>query len=912
MPNKSARSQIELEPELLATKLHAPPPRPNAVPRPHLIARVNEGLTHPVTLLSAPPGFGKTTLLSTWLDQLSTSIRVAWIALDAGDNDPARFLAYLFAALQIDRPPALPAPRLPALDEILTPLINRLGKSTNPIILVLDDYHLIEAAAVHHALSFLIDHQPASLHLVIASRADPPLPLARLRARDQLLELRQSDLRFTPDEAARFLAQVVGQPLLETDTAALTTRTEGWIAGLQLAAVSLRGQTPQQISTFVHAFTGSDRFVLDYLGEEVLAHQPADIQSFLLRTSILDRMTGPLCDVVTGRRDSAAVLDALDRANLFIVTLDNERRWYRYHRLFADLLQRQLIQTRSAEVKELHCRASAWCEQHKLPIEAIDHALAADDFERAAELIEREAEPALMRSEAATLLKWIAALPDRVVQAQSALLFYEAWARLLSGRPLSEEELQERAAVTMEQNVHLELLRVAIALSQGRLPDAIRLAQQAITHLPENAPFLQTIAAWLLSIARLADGDAAGGRRALEESIDAAKQSGSISTAVLGLCRLSELRIRQAKLREAEALSQQALELALDDEGQPLPIACEPLMTLGDIARERNEFETARRYLQQGIDLARQWREVGAQRGLQALALLQQAQGDSVGATASMQEATTLARLSVVTEIDDLMIAATATQLAIRQGDLAAAERWAEARGLLGETETLGTHVDQDWVAQHLRKYEMIMLARLRVAQERYAEALELLDTWLPQFEPRERAYSVIIIEIYRALALQGLLRREEALSALEHALILAEPEGYARVFLDEGETLRSLIVDFRFWIEAHLLDVAGRTRLLSYTDRLLSGFAPATRELPTSIQKRQSPIQNLVEPLSQRELEILRLIADGLTNQEIADRLVLSLPTVKWHTGNLYGKLGVNSRTQAVARARELGILIL
>jgi LuxR family maltose regulon positive regulatory protein len=909
MMSKSAAAPSEMEPELLATKLHAPPPRPNAVPRPHLIVRLNEGLTRPVTLLSAPPGFGKTTLLSTWLDQLPASTRVAWIALDDGDNDPARFLAYLFAALQIDRPPALRAPRLPDLGEILTPLINHLGESSNPIVLVLDDYHLIEAAAVHHALSFLIDHQPVSVHLVIASRADPPLPLSRLRARDQLLELRQSDLRFTSDEAARFLAQVVGQPLSETDTAALTTRTEGWIVGLQLAAVSLRGQTAQQISTFVNAFTGSDRFVLDYLGDEVLAHQPPDIQAFLLQTSLLNRLTGGLCEAVTERRDSGALLETLDRANLFIVPLDNERRWYRYHRLFADLLQRQLIQTRSAEVKMLHCRASTWCEQHELLIEAIDHALAAEDFDRAAELIEREAEPALMRSEAATLLKWIAALPDRVAQARSALLFYEAWAQLLSGRPLSEEELQQRAAVTLEQNVHLELLRTASALSQGRLPDAIRLAQQASTHLPENAPFLQTIAAWLLSIARLADGDATGGKRALEESIAAAKQSGSISTAVLGLCRLGDVRIRQAKLREAEALSQQALELALDDEGQPLPIACEPLMTLGDIMRERNEFETARRYLQQGIDLARQWREVGAQRGLQSLALLQQAQGDSAGATASMQEAAALARLSAVTEIDDLMIAVTATQLAIRQGDLAAAERWAAARGLLGETETLGTHVDQDWVAQHLRKYELIVLARLRVAQERYAEALELLDTWLPHFEQRERAYSVIMIEIYRALALHGLNRREEALSALEHALTLAEPEGYVRVFLDEGEDLRLLMVDFRFWIEAHILNAAGRTRLLSYTAQLLNGFAPAIRELPASIQNRQSQIQNLVEPLSQRELEILRLIADGLTNQEIADRLVLSLPTVKWHTGNLYGKLGVNSRTQAVARARELGI---
>jgi LuxR family maltose regulon positive regulatory protein len=896
MPDQSARSRRDAAPELLATKLHRPPPRPDAVPRPHLIARLNEGLIRPVTLLSAPAGFGKTTLLSMWLNQIPASTRVAWITLDAGDNDPARFLAYFFGALQIERPRALEGPRLPAFGEILTPAINRLSELPGPIVLVLDDYHLIEATAVQRALSFLIDHQPDPLHLVIASRADPALPVSRLRARDQLLELRQSDVRFTPDEAAQFLAQVLGRPLAEADASALTACTEGWIAGLQLAAVSLRGQTPPQVSAFIHAFTGSDRLVLDYLGEEVLAQQPADLQTFLLQTSILDRMTGPLCDAVTERRDSRVMLEQLERANLFIVPLDNERRWYRYHRLFADLLQRQLALTRADEVVALHRRAGTWCEQHDLIAESIGHALAAEDFERAAELIEREAERALMRSEAATLLNWIAALPDRVVRSRSALSFYEAWARLLSGRPLSEEELRQRVVVTMEQSAHMELLRAAVALMQGRLPDAIHLAQQAIPHLPGNAPFLQTIATWLLSIARLADGDAAGGTRTLEESIIAAKQSGSISTAVLGLCRLGDLRLRHAKLHEAAALFQQALELALDDEGQPLPIACEPLMALGDIARERNEFETARRYLQQGIDLAKQWREVAAQRGLQAVALLQQAQGDAAGARASLHEAVELARRSDVSEIDDLLVALAGAQLAIAQGDLAAAERWAASRGLTGEAETIGLNVDRAWVADHLRKYELITLARLRLAQARCAEGLELLDTWLPSFEQRDRTYSVIIIEIQRALALQGLNRRAEALSALEHALTLAEPEGYARVFLDEGEALRLLL--------QRMKDEGGRMK--GYAGFLLAQTGEAAQIQPSAFS-----LQPLIEPLSQRELEILRLIAEGLTNQEIADRLVLSLPTVKWHTGNLYGKLGVNSRTQAVVKARELGFLI-
>jgi LuxR family maltose regulon positive regulatory protein len=514
-----------------------------------------------------------------------------------------------------------------------------------------------------------------------------------------------------------------------------------------------------------------------------------------------------------------------------------------------------------------------------------------------------------MRSEAATLLHWIAALPDRLVQTRSTLLFYDAWARVLSGQPLGEEELQQRAALITEPGVHIELLRAAVALMQGRITGAILLARQASTHLPPHAPFLQSIAAWLLSIARLSDGDATGAA-ALKDMIEMAQQSGSIATAVLGLCRLADLRVRQARLREAEALNQRALELALNDDGQPLPIACEPLMGLGDIARERNQLQTAQRYLQQGIELAKQWRAVGAQRGLMALALLHQAQGDSARATAAMQEAAELAQRSELTEIDDLTVVLMAAQLAIRQGDLAAAERWAEARGLTGQSETIGTHADRDWIVQHLRKYEWITFARLRLAQRRYAEGLELLDTWLPKFDRIDRAQTVISIEIDRALALHGLQRHAEALAALEHALTLAEPEGYARVFLDEGEPLRLLIADFRVLIEKRQADPAVR-KLTQYAVMLLAAFSlpDVTAALP-QIKNQKSAISNLIEPLSARELEILHLIADGLTNQEIADRLVLSLPTIKWHTGNLYGKLGVNSRTQAVAKARELCLL--
>jgi LuxR family maltose regulon positive regulatory protein len=384
MPDKPAHSQHAAVPELLATKLHVPAPRPHAVLRPRLSARLNEGLTHPVTLLSAPPGFGKTTLLGLWLNQLPASTRAAWITLDAGDNDPARFLAYLCAALRLEPPIAPSTPRWSDLENALVPLINQLNESAAPIVLVLDDYHLIEAAEVHQTLSFLIDHLPPALHVIIASRADPPLPLPRLRARDQLIELRQDDLRFTLDETQAFLTAVMNLELSNAEAAALTARTEGWITALQLAALSLRHQTDK--ARCIAAFSGSHTYIADYLTDEVLRQQPATLQSFLLHTSILDRLAGPLCDALTDRVDGQRTLEQLAEANLFLAPLDDDRRWFRYHALFADLLRKRLIQTRPDRVSDLHRRASVWHERNGFITTAIDHALGAGEFDRAAAL----------------------------------------------------------------------------------------------------------------------------------------------------------------------------------------------------------------------------------------------------------------------------------------------------------------------------------------------------------------------------------------------------------------------------------------------------------------------------------------------------------------------------------------------
>jgi len=697
---------------LLQTKFYIPPVRPELVPRPHLIERLNAGLHRKLTLISAPAGFGKTTLLSEWVSDFrlwtadfglgangaqirdpksEIRNRVAWVSLDEGDNDPARFLSYFVAALQTIEAnigegilSALQSPQPPSMEELLTALINQVSAIPDQFTLVLDDYHLITAQPIHDVLTFLLDHLPGDMHLVIATRADPPLPIARLRGRGQLTELRQADLRFTADEVTEFLNQIMGLGLSADDVAALAFRTEGWIAGLQMVAVSMQGR--EDISGFIAEFTGSQHYILDYLIEEVLQRQPEGVQSFLLQTSILERMSGPLCDAVTGTGNSHAMLEHLEHANLFVFPLDDNQNWYRYHILFADLLRHRLLEVQPDLVPTLHRRASEWYERNGQVAEAIDHAMSARDFERAACLVELAAEQTMMRSEVATFLSWVEALPDEVVHARPLLHAYQAGMQLMSGRPVQvvEKHLQKATEADPAGLVSgaVSAFRAMLAAYQGDTRQSIELSQQALELLPEGSLFLRGMAAGIRSLGLFYSGDVVAAKQALEEAVRISERAGNLMNAVLAVCHLADLCTIQGQLGEAKAFYDKALELAVDRRGQPQPIAGIALIGLGAILREWNELEDAAHHFIKGIELASKFSKAGIFNGYVGLAYVRQAQGDVRGAREAMQTAQQVAIETEAIKVDDALAATYQAHLWVIQGDLEAAMRWVKKRGL--------------------------------------------------------------------------------------------------------------------------------------------------------------------------------------------------------------------------------------
>jgi LuxR family maltose regulon positive regulatory protein len=923
---------------LLKTKLFIPPARPELVPRPRLIEHLQAGMDRRLTLVSAPAGCGKTTLLSDWATHIPQK-RIAWLSMDESDNDLARFVSYLFAAVATVEPKiaklqaSAQAMQPPQAEARLTALLNEIAAMPQQMVLILDDYHTIKLQAIHDAMTFLLNYAPPRLHLVIATRADPPLPIARLRARGQLTEVRQSDLRFSAQEAAAFLNSIMGLKLATQDVAALEARTEGWIAGLQMAALAMQPLVAQarNRSAFVQAFTGSHRFVLDYLVEEVLQQQPPAIQQFLLKTSILDRLTGPLCDRVAGNQetgesdaipdslvsrfpDSQTVLEHLEAANLFIVPLDGERRWYRYHRLFADLLRQRLQRAHPGLAPELHRRASEWHQQNGFVGAAVDHALAAEDFERAADLIEETAEATLMRSEVTTFLHWTAALPEELIRANPSLCVFQAWALLLTGRSPDkiESRLQNMGDASSSTRSKAKVLRALAAMFQGQIAQAAALVQQALGCLAEDEALFRSVATWILSLSQLADGDLKTGSQTLDRLAKTAQEMGNLFVAVAAICSLARLRTRQGQLDTAKRLYLRALALATDGQEQRLPIAGEPLIGLGELERQWNNFEAATEYLLEAIERSRQWSETAALDAYIPLARIKQAQGDVDGARDALERARQLALLSESIELDDLAVDLVQATFLVALGDAEAAMSLLEERGLVNYALMAEAQESEDYVGFHMAKYARLALARVLLAQHRAGEALALMEPLVPKIEQLGRTDLLIEIQVLSALAFQALGQSTRALEALQQAFSLAEPGGHVRTFLDEGEPMRLLIYDFRFWIDdpAHPIDSQERNRLVHYADRLLAAF-PSEAESDTSpIENRKSKIQNLVEPLSERELEVLRLLAAGLSNPEIADELVIAVSTVRSHCKSIYGKLGVHRRWDAVQRAQELGLV--
>ena len=918
---------------LLSTKLSVPAVRSSLVPRTRLSGRLEEGQERKLTLLSAPAGFGKTTLLSAWVGEISGGRPVAWLSLDPGDNDPVRFWRYYITAIDQLQPGSgesaltlLGAPQAPPIEAILTTLLNELADLPTDAVLVLDDYHLIESGAIHEALSFLIDHLPPRTHLIIATRADPPLPLSRLRAHGELNELRADDLRFMPEEAASFLNEFMGLKLTVEDIAELEGRTEGWIAGLQMAALAMRDHT--DVAGFIASFTGSNRHVVDYLAEEVLWRQPEELRTFLLRTSILDRMCAPLCNAIAEHTDGQTTLERLEHANLFLVPLDNERQWYRYHHLFADVLRQRLSQERPDLVPELHQRASGWFEEEGLVAEAIHHALEAQDWKRAVRLIEASGMAVVLSQQVQTMLGWIDELPEDLIRERPGLCTIHAIALVFLNRPdAAEARLQQaerclRGTPTTDETRAIlgraAVIRAGIARFSGDLELCVELARQGLELLPETESTARERAAAMTNVALAyqVSGDVTpANERLLEEASAAFRTSGALIALLRSINFLARLRTLQGRLRAAAATYEEATDV-VSGRGGVRDVggnSAAYYVGLGDIYREWNDLDSAERYLRRAVDLVSGALTVDADtvtHGYLSLARVQQARGLHTDAIATLEEFTNLARQR---DFFPLLVArgeAGRARLALMQDDLPAAVRWVEASEL-----AVGDEPNYPLEDQYLTLVRVLIAQGQNDAMGSYLDdTLGLLDRLLGAAEAGGRMGSVIEILALRALALQAQYESSEALAALERSLVLAEPEGYVRLFIDEGAPMAALLSEL-LKPRSRGFRNARQHPLHSYVRSLLkelfeSPYTSTDPLVPGGYATGQD--QPLPEhlPLTAREREVLQLIAVGLSNQEIASRLFIATGTVKGYVHSLLRKLEVDSRTQAISRAHELHLL--
>ena len=875
---------------LLTTKLRIPPLRQETVPRPRLVEQLNRGLQGKLTLISAPAGFGKSTLLIDWV---ATSDRpVAWLSLDKGDNDPVRFLAYLLAALQRIDPclgqssrAMLQSPQTPPLEQLLTTVINDVADSAQPFILVLDDYHVIEAEPVHTALTFVLDQLPSEMHLVIATRADPPLPIARLRGLGELSALYQADLRFTPSEVTAFLNGVMALNLSEEDIAVLEQRTEGWIAGLQMAAVSMQGR--EDIARLVQAFAGSHRYIIDYLAEEVLRQQPPGVRDFLLQTAILDRLTASLCEAVLAGTeqegevgDAQAMLEYLDRNNLFVLALDDERRWYRYHRLFGDLLQQRLMRERSDLLPSLHRRASEWYEGSGLIEQAVDHALAASDYGQAATLLERTGWEMAMRGACATLLSWLDAFPATYEPSRPQLAILRAWCLVVTGQAgTAEAQLVEIGDERFQGEI--AAVRAYASSIRGDARQGIAFAQQALENLPEDNPFLRGIVALNLGIAHFSGGEPIPAGRALEQAVELSQPAGFPDLRLAAMAVLGHVKDSQALLREAIGIHRDVLELAKTMNAHQAPAAGMAHLGIAEVLYEWNDVPGAARHTEEAIGLLERGRFMAYLLFGHSLRVrIHCAEGDLVGAQGALERAEQLARGTdlayMAAELSGLR-----ARLLLAQGQTELAARWAADYGRNPTDEF-----------DRAREVEQMAVSRVLIALADPGAALSLLRPLQQAAEAAGRRWHVIRILALRALATAAQDDLNGALAALDEALSLAETEGFVRSFVDEGEPIAKL-----------LRRALSRSSVPSYAARLLAAFdkEPQPNRFSQDI---------LVEPLTAREMDVLRLIVAGLSNPEIADELFIAISTVKSHVNHIYGKLGVSNRVEAVTQAQALGLV--
>ncbi len=870
---------------ILETKLYVPQPRPDLVQRSDLIERLDKGINHKLTLICAPAGFGKTTFVSEWISR--SEMPVAWISLDKGDNDPRQFFHYLITALKnfdasIGQPvlTMLQSPQPPPVESVMTNLIKEIANISYDFVLVLDDYHSIDAKQVHNIIEFLLDHLPDQMHLVMTTRVDPPLPIARLRVRNQLTEFRASDLCFSLDEATDFLNKLMNLGLSNDEISILESRTEGWIAGLQLAALSMQGR--EDIPTFIRTFAGDDRHIVDYLAEEVLNLQPEPVQNFLLQTSILDRLSAPLCDFVTDNNGSQKILDELERTNLFIVPLDNKRHWYRYHHLFADLLRQRLQQSTATSTgdesrgeAELHIRASVWYENNGLEIEAFHHAAAANDVEHAMRLIEGEGMPLYFRGGAVPILNWLASLPTTVLDAMPLLWVTYASAILMIGQVIGVEQKVQAAEAALQdiepddktQDLvgRIASIRATLAVTQHQVETIISQSRRALKYLhPDNLP-VRTAINWMLGYAYQLQGDRAAASQAYTEAIPICLEIGHTVIGMMATIGLGELQEKDNQLSVATQTYRRALQLVGD---APPPPVCEAYLGLARVFYEWNDLDAALQHYQKSVQLARQIENTDRLVACEVfLARLKLTRGDAAGATSVLAKAGQLARQhNFVFQIPEIAAAQVLTLL--HQGNLAAAADLAQTQKL------------------------PVSQARVHLAQEDSSAALAALEPMRRQVEAKGWKDEQLKVMVLQAVALHAHGEKDKAAQLLGEALGLAEPGGFIRIFLDEGPPIAELL--------EKILDTKVDAPRV-YVKKLLSAFR---------MGKRIKTDNGLVEHLSERELEVLRLLAGGLSNKKIMDELFLSLSTVKTHIRNIYSKLNVHSRTEVIVKSNKLELL--
>lgn len=891
---------------ILTTKLYIPIPPPGLVARPRLIKILDEGSRCKLTLVSAPAGFGKTTIISDWIQKSNQA--AAWISLDDGDNIPARFLSYLITAIQqIDADfgndilAVVQATEISQLEPLLTLFINQVSSIQNDFVLVFDDYHLISNQLIHEAIEFILEYLPQNMHVVIISRVDLPFSISRLRVGGRLTELRSRDLRFTEGEINSFLNIGLGFDLTAEDIKALETRTEGWIASLQLAMLSLQGREDK--SEFISEFSGNHHHVIDYLVDEVMSRQPERIQQFLFQTSILDRFSASICDFVLELSNSNDIIQQLEEGNLFLIPLDSEHIWYRYHHLFADFLRQYLKEKQPASIPELHKRASIWFQQQELFIEAIDHSLSGEDYQRAAQLVESIGPEMMMKSEFDQLTGWLDKLPEDLVNSWPWLCIIRAWICDRWAQFDLGEQYLKNAEAALEDNGNLvrdeaeniirgqiSAIRALYSLKKGNISRSIEYSEQALEYLPMNY-FNRGVASFSLGWARKAQGDLSGAIQAYEEGRKSSLAAGNRILAQVIILDIGKIQALQGDLHQAAETMREAISFKYEKSEISIPYASSASISLGKILTEWNELGTAVTHFQEGIEIGVASRVVDAVAvGYASVALAYLAQGDLDAANQACKKAEKMVRDLPDLEAETLAITLDSrVRLLLAQNKLAEAVKFVQERGLSIDAEI-----------KSFIGIEQLVLARVLIhsgqknpAPRKLSDANKLLTKNLGMAKSAGYINQVIKTLVLKTLAYEAQGRNDQALDSLEEALIMAEPEGYLRTFIDEGDPMKKL-----------LTQISPSSQVAEYSRNLLSAFNSISSE------NNLQTAQQLLDPLSVRELEVLKLLATELSGPEIADDLMVSLNTFRTHTKNIYHKLGVNNRRMAVSQAEKLNLI--